>query len=64
MMKAIRSSETSIVTSATSQKTAFFMVNAVKTANLACCSYKKQTLWPLVRKTTIPTEWPPFVDEI
>jgi hypothetical protein len=24
----------------------------------------KQTPWPLVRKRTIPTEWPPLVDEI
>jgi hypothetical protein len=28
-------------------------------------TYKtKQTPWPLVRKWTIPTEWPPLVDEI
>jgi hypothetical protein len=26
--------------------------------------YKKQTLWPLVRKRTIPSERPPLVDEI
>jgi hypothetical protein len=26
--------------------------------------YDKQTLWPLVRKRTIPTERPPLVDEI
>jgi hypothetical protein len=27
-------------------------------------AYTKQTPWPLVRKRTIPTEWPPLVDEI
>jgi hypothetical protein len=42
----------------------FLPCNFYRTA-ANCTYYKlKRTLWPLVRKRTIPTERPPLVDEI
>jgi hypothetical protein len=76
LMEALSSSETSILTRATRRNIQDdAILRSHRRENLK--SYKtsrvyevkhiqqtKQTLWPLVRERTIPTDRPPLVDEI